>query len=185
MNFIKQTTLALAIGFSIASCNSGGSDSSSAKDTTKTVGTDSATMDTSKAVSTVGHAKKKIKASLGEMATPASKKYRKDKSGVYDNAEVMPSFKGGTSAISDYVNNNINPSQTALDDSKAGTVRVMFTIDENGNVMNAHAMGAKLGDGLDEEAVRVVSAMPKWSPGTIHGKPVKVNLDLPITFKAE
>jgi protein TonB len=184
MNFIKHSTLFLAICFSIASCNSGGSDSATKTDSAK-AGTDSSAMDTSKAVASTAHAKKKIKASLGEMATPASKKYRKDKSGVYDNAEVMPSFKGGTSAISDYVNNNVNPSQTAVDDSKEGTVRVMFTVDENGNVMNAHAMGAKLGDGLDEEAVRVVSAMPKWTPGTIHGKPVKVSLDLPITFKSE
>jgi TonB family protein len=128
--------------------------------------------------------KKKLKASLGEMASSTSKKYTKDKSGVYYNAEVMPSFKDGSSGIGDYVNSNLNVPQNATDDSKEGTIKVMFTVDETGKVVNAHTMGTKLGDGLDEEVVRVVSSMPKWMPGTIHGKPVKVSLELPILFKA-
>ena len=36
---------------------------------------------------------------------------------------------------------------------------------------------------LDEEAIRVISSMPKWNPGTINGTPVKVKYTLPIVFK--
>jgi hypothetical protein len=39
-----------------------------------------------------------------------------------------------------------------------------------------------VGSGCDEEAVRVVSLMPKWMPGTNEGKPVDVSFNLPIKF---
>ncbi len=190
MTFLKCTAAALALCFSFEACNSDSSSSpsSTAGDSSKNaMASDSSIKDTTakNASSTVATKKKKLKPSLGEIASSTNKKYTKDKSGVYDNAEVMPSFKGGSSAIGDYVTSNLNVPQNAADDSKVGTVKVMFTVDETGKVLNAHSMGTKLGDGLDEEVVRVVSSMPKWTPGTIHGKPVKVSLELPIVFKAE
>jgi protein TonB len=188
MNYLKCTLAALALCLTFAACNSDSSSSSTnSTDSSKNAMASDSTMKDSanKTSATVAAKKKKLKASLGEMAASTNKKYTKDNSGVYDNAEVMPSFKGGQSAIADYVNNNLNAPQNAVDDSKAGTVKVMFTVDETGKVVNAHTMGAKLGDGLDEEAVRVVSSMPQWTPGTIHGKPVKVSLELPLVFKAE
>ena len=42
-----------------------------------------------------------------------------------------------------------------------------------------------IGGGCDEEAIRVVKSMPKWSAGKQRGKPVKVKYTLPITFKVE
>jgi periplasmic protein TonB len=184
MNYFKSISIILLSGICLAACNSSDSSSSGNSDTTKNaMAADSTMKDTTAKV--VAPAKKKLKASFGEMAGSNSKKYTKDKSGVYDNAEVMPSFKGGASGIDEYVNNNLNPSQTAIDDSKEGTTHVMFVVDENGKVTDAHTMGNKLGDGLDEEAIRVVSMMPKWTPGTVNGKPVKVRLDLPVTFKFE
>jgi protein TonB len=189
MNYSKCTLAALALCVGFAACNSdsSGSSTSSADSLKNATASDSSMKDsaTKNATSTTAAKKKKLKASLGEMASSTTKKYTKDKSGVYDNAEVMPSFKGGSSAIGDYVNANLNAPQNAVDDSKEGTVKVMFTVDETGQVANAHTKGTKLGDGLDEEAVRVVSMMPKWKPGTIHGNPVKVSLTLPIVFKAE
>jgi periplasmic protein TonB len=189
MNYPKWTLTALALCLILAACNSDSSGSATSSDDSSknALASDSSMKDsaTKNTTSATAANKKKLKASLGEMAASTTKKYTKDKSGVYDNAEVMPSFKGGSSAIGDYVNANLNAPQNAVDDSKEGTVKVMFTIDETGQVVNAHTMGTKLGDGLDEEAVRVVAAMPKWMPGTINGKPVKVSLTLPIVFKAE
>ncbi|HXB45611.1 MAG TPA: energy transducer TonB [Puia sp.] len=191
MTFLKCTAAALALCLSFAACNSDSSSSpssTSGTDSSKNaMASDSSIKDTTakNASSTAGAKKKKLKPSLGEIASSTNKKYTKDKSGVYDNAEVMPSFKGGSSGIGDYVTSNLNVPQSAADDSKEGTIKVMFIVDETGKVVNAHTMGTKLGDGLDEEVVRVVSSMPKWTPGTIHGKPVKVSLELPIVFKAE
>ncbi|HLK28380.1 MAG TPA: energy transducer TonB [Puia sp.] len=186
MNYLKSFSVALASCMILAACNSDSSSSSAGSDSSKNAAAaDSSMKDSANKSASSTAKKKKLTASLGEMPASTSKKYTKDKSGVYDNAEVMPSFKGGSSAISDYMNNNLNTPQTAVDDSKEGTTRVMFIVDENGKVVNAHTMGTRLGDGLDEEAVRVVSNMPKWEPGTIHGKPVKVLLELPVTFKSE
>ncbi len=99
--------------------------------------------------------------------------------------EVRPAYPGGQSSLEDYITNNVEYPQAAVDNNKQGTVNVQFTVDENGNVSNAQVIGSKLGDGLDEEAVRVVSKMPKWTAGSVKGKNVKTRVTLPITFKIE
>ena len=58
-------------------------------------------------------------------------------------------------------------------------------VDENGKVQSAKVVGSKLGDGLDEEAERVISTMPTWSAGMIKGKPVKTRVTVPITYQIE
>ena len=205
MNHLKIKTAALALfTLCFAACNNDSSDSSpevSPTDTTaqSSMNTDSATssmsdtamhkmsdttMNKKSTAVTSSPKKKKLKASIGEMPDAGSSKYTKDHWNVYDYSEVMPSFKGGSSAIENYINDHLVFPEAAVNDSKEGKVNVKFTVDENGKVMNAHAVGAKLGDGLDEEAVNVVSSMPKWTPGTIKGKPVKVSMTLPIVFKA-
>jgi protein TonB len=108
-----------------------------------------------------------------------------DKSGVYEMTEVRPSYPGGQKALEDYIANDIEYPQMAVDDNKEGTVNVQFIVDENGNVTNAKLLGADLGDGLSDEAVRVISKMPKWEPGKVKGKNVKTRLTLPVTYKIE
>jgi protein TonB len=167
-----------------------------AQDTAANTSTDTAAMkmtpptstDTSKKKLTSGTASKKKGSALVKMMLPAPPKNHKvvkDKSDVYEYAEVMPSYRGGTAAIENYVTNNIDYPQNALDNSKEGRILVAFTVDENGKIKDAHLVSSKLGDGLDEEAVRVVSAMPAWTPGTVKGKPVKTRMTLPITFQIE
>jgi protein TonB len=58
-------------------------------------------------------------------------------------------------------------------------------VDDNGRVTDAKVLGSNLGDGLDDEAVRVISQMPKWEPGKVKGKNVKTRLTLPITYRLE
>lgn len=157
-------------------------------DTGSALSDTSATIDTStvsKPVASATPSKKRIKVSIEKMATTKHFKYTIDKAGVYDFSEIMPAFKSGDADIEDYINSHIEYPQPALDDSKEGKVNVAFIVDENGKVTNARSMGAKLGSGLDEEATRVVSNMPQWTPGKIKGKPVKVSMSLPIIFKIE
>jgi TonB family protein len=111
-----------------------------------------------------------------------------DKEGVYNNAEVMPEFPGGQDALANYVNNHIEYPQQAIDRNTTGTVKVSFVVDEKGKVTKAQLMnanGEKVGNGLDEEALRVVNTMPAWKPGKVKGKTVKTRLELPITFQFE
>ncbi|HEY6901506.1 MAG TPA: energy transducer TonB [Puia sp.] len=98
---------------------------------------------------------------------------------------TMPEFPGGQNALDSYVNNNVEYPQQAIDDNISGTVRVSFVVDEHGKVTRAHVIGNKLGKGLDEQALKVVSNMPDWKPGKIKGKNVKTRLELPIAFQVE
>lgn len=110
----------------------------------------------------------------------------KDKEGVYNSAEVMPQFPGGSEGLSSYVSDHVQYSQSAIDANTEGTVKVSFVVDENGKVMDAHVVGdQKIGNGLDEEALKAVSNMPPWKPGEVKGKKVKTRLELPISFQLE
>jgi len=134
--------------------------------------------------------KKKGKATVGTMAemrktTETKTIFKADANGVYDATEVRPMYPGGQTALSDYIANHIDYPQMAIDDNKQGTVNVQFVVDENGKVQNAKVVGSKLGDGLDEEAERVVSTMPKWNAGTVKGRPVKTRVTVPITYQIE
>lgn len=62
-----------------------------------------------------------------------------------------------------------------------GTVYVTFVVERNGNVTDVRVLRG-IGGGCDEEAVRVIKAMPKWNPGKQRGKPVRVQFNMPIKF---
>ena len=129
--------------------------------------------------------KKKGKITLGSMKANGTEKMIADKEGIYNVTDVMPAYPGGQNALEDYMNNNVEYPQNAIDNNSEGTVKVQFVVDENGNVANAKVVGQKLENGLDEEAVKVVSNMPKWTPGKVKGKNVKTRIVLPITYKLE
>ena len=93
-----------------------------------------------------------------------------DNTGYYNYAEVAPAYNGGQGAIESYINNNIEYPEEAIDNGIEGTVNVQFGIDENGNISNVKTLGNKIGYGLEEEAVKVISNMPKWTPGIVKGK---------------
>ncbi|HEY4336949.1 MAG TPA: energy transducer TonB [Puia sp.] len=99
---------------------------------------------------------------------------------------IAPQFPGGQGALDSYVNDQINYPQNAIDNDVSGVVRVSFIVDENGKITKAKLISPqKVGEGLDEEALRVVNKMPEWKPGTLHGKKVKTRLELPISFTVE
>jgi protein TonB len=132
--------------------------------------------------------KKKGKASVAMSENNNNDKMVMDKEGVYNKATIMPQFPGGQDALASYVNNHVEYPQQAIDDNKTGTVRVSFVVDENGKVTNARLIndrGDKVGNGLDEEALRVINNMPAWKPGKVKGKTVKTRLELPINFQLE
>ncbi len=106
-----------------------------------------------------------------------------DKEGYYNHVDVLPSYPGGQKALEKFVEKNIVYPNKALNEGVEGTVDVLFAVDENGKVYTPMTKGEKVGYGLDEEAARVISKMPKWNPGSIKGKNVKTRFTLPITFQ--
>ena len=100
---------------------------------------------------------------------------------VYDITEMMPEFPGGNEAMMDYLKKNIKYPESAKKSGKKGRVIVQFTIGSDGGVRDVKVRRGVDPD-IDKEAVRVVSSMPKWTPGKQDGKPVAVKYTLPILF---
>jgi TonB family protein len=119
---------------------------------------------------------KKEKASNPDM-TP-------DKNGVYQIVEEMPQYPGGEDALMDYVSKNVVYPSEAQEKGISGRVFVSFIVEKDGSVSNVDVKRG-IGGGCDEEAVRVIKAMPKWKPGKMKGKPVRVSYMMPITFKLQ
>ena len=101
---------------------------------------------------------------------------------VHDVVEAMPSFPGGTEAFYRYISEHINYPKQAKKKGITGRVYVQFVIDENGKITDVTAIKG-VGAGLDEEAVRVLENAPGWIPGKQRGRPVKVRMVVPITFR--
>jgi protein TonB len=129
--------------------------------------------------------KKTGKATTTATTANTKTKMAKDKMGYYNYTEVAPVFPGGQTALETYITNSIDYPQDAIDNNVEGTISVQFAIDEDGKVSNAKAVGKKLGYGLEEEAVKIVSQMPKWTPGKVNGKNVKEWYTIPITYKID
>lgn len=94
-------------------------------------------------------------------------------------AEQMPEFNG---ELYEYLSKNINYPVEAKENKIEGKVIVQFIVEKDASVSNV-AVIKKAGWGMDEEAIRVVRAMPNWKPGKQNGKPVRVKYTLPINFK--
>ena len=101
---------------------------------------------------------------------------------IYQIVDEMPQFPGGEAAMMKFVANNVKYPQEAKDKEIDGRVFVSFVVEKDGSVSNVKVMRG-IGGGCDEEAVRVISAMPKWKPGIKDGKPVRVSYMMPINFK--
>ena len=107
-----------------------------------------------------------------------------DKNGVYQIVEEMPEFPGGVEALMDFVAKNVVYPQEAMDKEISGRVFVSFIVEKDGSV-NEVEVKKGIGGGCDDEAVRVIKAMPKWKPGKMKGKPVRVSYMMPITFRLQ
>ncbi len=101
---------------------------------------------------------------------------------VFQVVEVDPEFPGGIEALYKYMVDNVKYPEMAKADKIEGRVFVAFVIEKDGSVTNAKVVRG-VSDEIDAEALRVVSAMPKWKPGTQQGNPVRVQYNLPIVFK--
>jgi len=104
---------------------------------------------------------------------------------VFTYVEEMPAFpNGGEAAMYGYIQKNIRYPQMAVDANITGKVFVNFVVDQNGNIAEVKVLRG-IGGGCDEEAIRVIKSMPKWSPGKQRGKPVRVKYTLPVNFKLQ
>ena len=97
--------------------------------------------------------------------------------------EEMPEFKGGVSAMMEFLSMNMKYPQAAVKAKLQGRAVVGFVVRKDGTVSDVHITKSAGYAVLDEEAMRVVKSMPAWESGKQKGKPVNVKYFVPITFR--
>ncbi len=107
-----------------------------------------------------------------------------DKVEVFTIVENMPQYPGGENARNQLLATNIIYPSAATKYGIQGTVYISFIVENDGTVSNVKVLRG-IGGGCDEESVRVVKLMPKWTPGTQKGKPVRVLFNMPIYYKLQ
>ncbi|MCE7042260.1 energy transducer TonB [Dyadobacter sp. CY312] len=103
---------------------------------------------------------------------------------VFTVVEQQPEFPGGTSEMYKYLGKNIKYPSAASRANVSGRVFMSFVVNVDGSIQDVQVLKG-LGFGCDEEAIRVVKAMPKWKPGKQSGRAVRVKYNLPINFQLE
>lgn len=96
--------------------------------------------------------------------------------------ETNASFPGGINGWRRYIERNLNYPRAAQENNTQGIIRVQMTVNELGKILNVSALNDP-GDGLAQEAVRVVKGCPDWVPATREGKPFAKTFVQTITFK--
>ena len=99
------------------------------------------------------------------------------------NVEEKPTFNGGdANEFSKWVNSRLVYPEIAKENGVEGRVTLQFTINKDGRVENVKVLSAPDAT-LAEEAVRVVSASPKWKPGKQRDRAVKVSYVFPVIYR--
>ncbi|MBQ4449542.1 MAG: energy transducer TonB [Prevotella sp.] len=123
-----------------------------------------------------------LKAKEALVTEPVKPKEEENK--VFDVVEQMPSFPGGMSALMAYLQKSIKYPPIAEENGIQGRVVCTFVVERDGSVTDVR-VAKSVDPSLDKEAVRVVSAMPKWIPGKQNGQSVRVKYTLPVTFRLQ
>ncbi|PIQ16085.1 MAG: hypothetical protein COW67_04875 [Flavobacteriales bacterium CG18_big_fil_WC_8_21_14_2_50_32_9] len=106
---------------------------------------------------------------------------KQDENGNYIIVEEMPQFKGGIDALFKYLGENVKYPPEAKNQEISGKVFISFIVDKKGKIKDVKVVRG-VDPLLDNEALRVVSTMPKWKAGKHQGKKVNVLYNLPISF---
>lgn len=105
-----------------------------------------------------------------------------DETTIFYVPEVQPEFPGGSKGIARFIRNAVRYPEIALENRIGGRVKVSFIVEKDGSLSDIQVVGKAIGYGLEEEALRLVKSMPRWTPGSQGNVPVRVRFVLPIDF---
>ncbi|MBR5856286.1 MAG: energy transducer TonB [Bacteroidales bacterium] len=104
----------------------------------------------------------------------------------YAKVEQKPMFNGGAvNGFTTWVSGQIKYPEEAYKNGAQGRVILRFVISKKGDVKDVKVVKSSGIELLDNEALRVVSMSPDWTPGKVNGKPVDVMFTFPVVFKLE
>lgn len=115
---------------------------------------------------------------------PAPVQEESDEGEIFEVVEQNPQFPGGDQALMAWLTKNLKYPSVAQENGIQGRVMVSFVVNKDGSIVDPKIIRS-VDPSLDKEAIRVVSAMPKWTPGRQRGKTVRVKYSLPVTFRLQ
>lgn len=101
---------------------------------------------------------------------------------VFTVVEDMPEYPGGTNALLEFISKNVRYPEEARKNNIEGRVILSFIVNKEGRVVDPQVVRG-VSPELDQEALRVIGQMGKWTPGKQRGVPVNVKYTLPISFR--
>ena len=101
---------------------------------------------------------------------------------IYYQARLMPKFPGGHDTLVKYIDSQIQYPDNAISNRVQGRVVVKFVVKSTGEVGTVNIV-CSVDKDLDDEAVRIIKSLPKFTPGYQNGKAVSVWYTVPVTFK--
>lgn len=116
------------------------------------------------------------------MLTASCQTSKNTKAMTYTKVDVMPEYPGGTPAMMKFISENLKYPAEAQKLKEQGTVVVKFFVEKDGS-LNGFSILHHATPALDDAAIELVKKMPKWKPGTMKGKAVRVQLALPVGFR--
>lgn len=106
-----------------------------------------------------------------------------DDDDIFDVVEEMPVFPGRQTGLMEFIAKNLRYPVKAQKEGIQGRVIARFIVEKDGSVSNLAVARRSASSELDAEAIRVLSTMPKWTPGKQRGKEVRVKYTVPIAFR--
>lgn len=97
-------------------------------------------------------------------------------------ASEMPEFPGGNRALAKYLGDNVKYPEVAAETGVKGKVIVSFVVNKDGSICDVKILRG-VDPALDQEAIRLVSNMPRWKPGKQGDRTVRVSYRVPINFQ--
>jgi len=99
-------------------------------------------------------------------------------------AEIAPQFPGGVKELMWFITRNIRFPVMNRSPQFEGTIFVTFVVETDGSLTNIEILrsSGRLPDDADEQVIRLVENMPKWTPGKTRGKAVRTRFNLPVRF---
>ena len=101
---------------------------------------------------------------------------------IFMVVEDQPEVPGGTAALLEYLRKNIKYPAICRENNIQGRVLVTFIVNKDGAIVEPEVVKS-VNPSLDKEALRVISTMPNWKPGSQRGKPVRVKYTVPVNFR--
>lgn len=105
-----------------------------------------------------------------------------DENAIFQVVETQPEFPGGMAELMKYLQKNTRYPKVCKEQGLQGRVIVQFVVNTDSTISDVKVV-KPVNPHFDEEALRVVKAMPKWNPGKQRGEPVRVRFTLPVTFR--